>query len=248
MKAEPRYEAIFFDLFGTLVDFDSEKLEEVEFEGGRIRTTTPRIYEAVDRGWNLRLGFSQFLDLFFDASRRIEAKKAGGREFPSECRFELIRKKLGIQDPAATELMVQCHMDEMFKSMVPSPGGRDLLESIAERKMLASNFDHPPTVRRVLRAFKLDSFIEMEFVSADVGWRKPSPRFFQHACEESRVRPGRCLFVGDDPVADCEGAGRAGFQVAWLNRGSTAQPDPPPGLIVSSLHELQRILLKERRK
>ena len=46
---------------------------------------------------------------------------------------------------------------------------------------------------------------------------------------------------GDDPVADVEGARRAGMQPVWLNRGGARAWPPelrPPALTISSLAEV----------
>jgi putative hydrolase of the HAD superfamily len=48
-------------------------------------------------------------------------------------------------------------------------------------------------------------------VSAEVGWRKPHPRFFQKACEVAEVAPEQILVVGDDQTNDYEGAAAAGL-------------------------------------
>jgi len=49
-------------------------------------------------------------------------------------------------------------------------------------------------------------------VSEEVGLRKPDRRIFERAISGWSVAPASVLFVGDDPIADIEGAHGAGMQ------------------------------------
>jgi putative hydrolase of the HAD superfamily len=67
---------------------------------------------------------------------------------------------------------------------------------------------------------------------------------FEAVCRELSVQPSEALFVGDSPVADIEGARRAGLHAAWINRRDLAWPShlPPPAVRVDSLTELEPIV------
>ena len=240
------FQALFFDLFNTLVHFDYGRLPQVEYRGRRIQTTTLQVWEDLRRHAGLTAEYDDFLDAFFDASRRIERKKAGGREYPSKQRFEMVRRRLGLSDQSVTSRMVEIHMEQMLGMMYLPPENLALLESLkGTPKVLASNFDHAATARRALCKFGLDEHLERIFISEEVGWRKPSPRFFQEIIDGSGYRPGDSLFVGDDPDADCRGAGRAGFHVAWLRderHRSTESPEPPPRWTLRRLGGLKEII------
>lgn len=72
------------------------------------------------------------------------------------------------------------------------------------------------------------------------GAAKPDARIYARLVELAGVRAGEVLHVGDDPLADVEGARNAGMQAVWLNRDARDWPahlDPPPR-IVSTLAEL----------
>lgn len=53
-------------------------------------------------------------------------------------------------------------------------------------------------------------------ISSQVGWRKPSPRFFEAVTRELAVPAGDVLFVGDDVGNDYEGAMAAGMRALLL--------------------------------
>jgi putative hydrolase of the HAD superfamily len=91
-----------------------------------------------------------------------------------------------------------------------------------------------------LAAIGLAHFFEHALAARDVGTLKPDPRIFALLLERAGVVPARALHVGDDAVADVEGARRAGITPVWINRGGGGwpAPDAPPPLTVRSLTEL----------
>jgi HAD superfamily hydrolase (TIGR01549 family) len=77
-------------------------------------------------------------------------------------------------------------------------------------------------------------------VSDLIGAAKPSARAFLRLAETFAVAPGDVWYVGDNPVADVNGALAAGLRAIWLDRGELAYPQsqPPPTLRITDLREL----------
>lgn len=90
----------------------------------------------------------------------------------------------------------------------------------------------------------LARFFEQALAARDAGVLKPDPRIFGLLLERAGLASERALHVGDDAVADVEGALRAGITPVWLNRRGAAWPDalPPPLHTVRSLAELADLL------
>ena len=84
---------------------------------------------------------------------------------------------------------------------------------------IASNFD-----TRLLNICQelqpLDQTREV-FCSSEVGFPKPSPRFFQEITSQMNLHPSEILLVGDDLENDLTGALAAGWQGLHLNRTAT---------------------------
>ncbi|HSR69511.1 MAG TPA: HAD family hydrolase [Acidobacteriota bacterium] len=238
-----RPQAVFFDLFNTLLHFDYERLPLVDHRGLARRTTMLKVHRELTREWGLTHTLSAFLEAFDEATREMYRLKGGGREYPSLARFELLRQRLGLADKAVSERMVEVHMEGMYSMMHRPPEHLEMLQQLqGVPKVLASNFDHAPTARRALKAFGLEAHLDHIFISDEVGWRKPAPQFFQAICRQSGFEPSRCVFVGDDPEADAGGAGRAGFQVAWLRDGRSLTPSPAPRWTLERVTDLPAIL------
>ena len=73
-----------------------------------------------------------------------------------------------------------------------------------------------------------------------VGAAKPDPRMFAALAARAGVTPAEILHVGDDPVADVDGARRAGAQAVWINRDGRPWPAQlaPPARTITSLEEI----------
>lgn len=64
-------------------------------------------------------------------------------------------------------------------------------------------------------ALGLKEFFSTIIVSEAVGMRKPDRQIFEYACRELGCTPNECIFVGDNPKADIEGANNAGMKTIF---------------------------------
>jgi putative hydrolase of the HAD superfamily len=111
-------------------------------------------------------------------------------------------------------------------------GARATVEAIRARGYrvaVCSNWDWD--LDRHLEHNGIRSLFDLVVCSAMVGYRKPHQAIFGVLSEGLGVPPESILFVGDDLVADVEGAGGAGMlpvHAAWALPCSTVHP---PGVI-----------------
>ena len=97
------------------------------------------------------------------------------------------------------------------------PGALDLLQDLRRagfRLGIISNFDL--RLYEILRHLGVSSLFEQTIVSSQVGADKPSPRIFEEALQRFQVGPAELLHVGDDKVADGDGAQAVGMQTFIL--------------------------------
>ena len=93
---------------------------------------------------------------------------------------------------------------------------RHITESISALKSqgikigLVSN-GQSPFQEEKLESLGLTESFDTILVSEAVGFRKPDIKIFELACKNLDVVPAECIFVGDNPVADIEGANNAGM-------------------------------------
>ena len=91
-----------------------------------------------------------------------------------------------------------------------------------------------------LAAVGIASWFEGTLAAREAGCLKPDPRIFQLLLERAGLAPYDALHVGDDPLADVEGARRAGLDAVWVNRRGDPWPEElePPVRTVRSLADL----------
>ena len=106
-----------------------------------------------------------------------------------------------------------------------------------------------PSQHGKCQAAGLDGLASFIIVSQEAGYKKPDPRIFRDALEATGLStPGQIMFVGDNPVADTDGAKRFGMQTAWIRRGRQYPARLElPDHTVDHVTEVRRILWPEAR-
>ncbi|MEK4040578.1 HAD family hydrolase [Paenibacillus sp. FSL L8-0493] len=81
-------------------------------------------------------------------------------------------------------------------------------------------------------------------ISGEVGIAKPDPAIYQLALDKLGASADQTLFIGDHPVNDIWGAGKAGLEGIWLQRKHPwdDQLDIQPWKMIRELKELKAIL------
>lgn len=116
-----------------------------------------------------------------------------------------------------------------------------------------------PALARLLRRYRLTSlsngnadlaviglarYFEISVAARDAGAAKPDPRIFEALLARTGLAPAQVVYVGDDPLADVEGARRAGLHAVWVDRFGRAWPEDlePPVQVVKDLAGLADLL------
>ncbi|MFW2003105.1 HAD family hydrolase [Acinetobacter ursingii] len=88
-------------------------------------------------------------------------------------------------------------------------------------------------------ALGLSEYFSNILVSEAVGLRKPDPEIFNLACKQLDVFPEQCVFIGDNELADIQGAKNVGMKTIYFH------PDPQINSKISdaNLHDYQDIVM-----
>ena len=115
----------------------------------------------------------------------------------------------------------------IFENSIP------LLNELKARGYLTGVITNGPSV---LQNHKMDTsglrpYCDIVVVSGDEGVHKPDPRLFEITAERLGVKPQECVYVGDHPVNDIQGALSAGMGAIRMNFGwfkdKDLRPDVP---------------------
>jgi HAD superfamily hydrolase (TIGR01549 family) len=244
------YEAVIFDMFDTLVNFNNAHLPRIHVNGREVRTTSPFVYEVLKPLCG-RTSFDEFFHAFVASYRMAEEiRNRMQREVTARERFGMLFERLHLRDgPEAADLVeagIAEHMRQLGRAMEFPESHRAVLDALLPRFRMAviSNFDHGPTVDQALRMHGIRDRFEVVLVSADFGWRKPRPEIFAEAFRRMGIGPRDAIFVGDSPEVDVWGAQAVGMDVIWIDNGTKALPPgtPAPTHTVSGFPEIAGLL------
>ena len=167
------------------------------------------------------------------------------------CR-DLITQVYSIEpDEDDIDWLIETRFDAFLELIVLPDGVRELLDRLSGRYRLAlvSNYPCGRTIRGSLDKLGLRGAFESIVVSGDVGYVKPHREPFQTMFDEMKVEPSECVFIGDNWLADVQGAKRLGMGAIHLTQYEPHElPQPRPGDIepdarAGHLLDLEPILL-----
>lgn len=153
--------------------------------------------------------------------------------------FTEMPKVVGVTDPPPAEVLF-AEYQRVFPTFVTLfDDAADTLRALREKGYKLGIVTNGPAVQqhRKLDVSQLRPLLDTALVSADEGVHKPDPELFRRAAARLGLSPAQCLFVGDHPVNDIDGAIQSGMKAVLLGtRGADRVP------IIRSLSELLELL------
>lgn len=128
----------------------------------------------------------------------------------------------GPPDPEILREIIEIRRQIFADIAVMASETRDLLQKLRGRFRLGllSNYPDGEAIRRSLARNRADTLFDAVVVSGDLGLVKPHPEVFRAVTRALDAPPHQCLFVGDNWLADVQGARRAGMTtlhfVRWI--------------------------------
>lgn len=101
------------------------------------------------------------------------------------------------------------------------PNSPKLLEKLKHRGYIVGVITNGPSY---LQNHKMDKsglrqYCDIVVVSGDVGVHKPDPALFKYTADKLGLRTDECVYVGDHPVNDIQGALESGMKAIRMNYG-----------------------------
>ncbi|MCH5320574.1 MAG: HAD family hydrolase [Eubacterium sp.] len=123
---------------------------------------------------------------------------------------------------APSNVVLADHYDTKFGDHnVIFPNSEKLLKELKNRGYVVGVITNGPSY---LQNHKMDTsglrpYCDIVVVSGDVGVHKPDPALFTYTADKLGLKAEECMYVGDHPVNDVEGALKAGMKVIRMNFG-----------------------------
>ncbi|MCY3623332.1 MAG: HAD-IA family hydrolase [Gammaproteobacteria bacterium] len=238
--------AIILDLDDTILDSGEADVSWrricAEFAGNFDGVTPEGFFDALidARDWfwdNDRQAREGRLDLL--AARRTIFKRA--------------LSSLGVAspEPALVDAMARRYTGLREEAVTPFRGALAALERLrgsGVRLALLTN-GSTETQWGKIRRFGLTGFFDHIQVEGDLGFGKPDARAFRYALAALDVESDEAWMVGDNLLADIEGAQRAGIFAVWIDAhgsGLDTRDGVAPDRVVKSLDELLETLPRDQ--
>jgi putative hydrolase of the HAD superfamily len=198
-----RYEAVIFDLYGTLVDNFGGAFGQRLREAGILDELSGSRPEDFVRVW----GSSEFHD-----------KRVRGDFSSTEESILAVCQRLGVR-PAPTVLRRAADVRREYRlgGLSSRPGAIETLQGLRRGGLkigLMSSAE--PDTLELWPGLELAPCFDAVAISAELHLLKPAPRFYRTICERLRVPPERCLYVGDGDGQELTGAIRAGMDAVLI--------------------------------
>lgn len=189
-----KYQAVIFDLFGTLVDIYTH-----DDYYGTLETMTSV----------LKAPYDEFMKLWFDTAER----RVTGIFRTLEENLRYICRELNI---TVTEIQLtrasRIRRDYVIKTLIPREGTIEVLahlKSVGYKIGLVSNCSSEPPV--IWPDTPFANLFDVTIFSSTAGVQKPDPRIYRMATDALGVEPEDCLYIGDGDSNELTGAAGVGL-------------------------------------
>ncbi|MBT1174243.1 HAD family hydrolase [Bifidobacterium sp. LC6] len=232
-----RYRAVFFDLYGTLVDIRTDEsswrawtelCDGLAIECGalypsntvlreRFEAFAAPIWAAAEEAHG-EWAEPDLLPVYQGLASRLAGGEAGIGGMSGEVVDPSVARRLAWTFRRASTSLLRLY-----------PGARQLLarlQAAGLRVVLVSNAQSCYT-RPELGLLGIADAFDRILISSEEGVRKPSPEIFSRALAREGLRPEQVVMVGNDSVSDIAGARAAGIDGIYLHTAISPQNDPP---------------------
>ncbi len=231
-RSSVKYEAVIFDLFGTLVDnFSVREHESVLTEMASVLGVPPDKF--------IRLWLNTF------------PQRATGVLPTPEANIEHICQKLGAHvSDANVKSAAKIRFSFTARSVTPRADSLETLSRLKSKGLKTGLIsDCSGEVPTIWGDTPFASLFDVTVFSCVAGMRKPDPRIYQLATEQLGVRPQRCLYIGDGSSHELTGASQVGMHPVLLRTPDKENTDAHQidredwnGPVISSLKEILTLL------
>lgn len=223
-------EAIFFDFFGTLVDYSPSRTEQGYYKSHEL---------MVSMGANMT--YDEFIKEWSDESAAFDRQSdIDDSEYSMEVVSRSFLTRIVGRQPSDEEItkLAKSYVDEWNTGVVYPSHTKKVVEHLANRYRLAvvTNTHQFDLVPNHLTSMGIAHFFETVVTSVEVGWRKPHPIIYGETLSRLGILPNEAIFVGDNYAADFVGPKINGMTAFLLN--STPLKNVPESQRLNSLPDL----------
>jgi len=217
---------ILFDLYGTLIDIETdESLEEIYRSIAHFLT-----YHGIYlHRWEVR-------DRYYEIMKQQKEKR--GEEYPEidvEAIWNSFLRQEGIGAPLARRqlatILAQIYRGISRKLLQLYPDVKRVLNELRPTYRMALVSDAQPCYALPeMKAVGLEGYFDPIIISADYGFRKPDARLIKKALDTMKLVPAEVICVGNDMYRDIYGGSQLGIKTIFIdsNQGAKSHENVTP--------------------
>jgi putative hydrolase of the HAD superfamily len=177
------------------------------------------------------------LEMFMECFVRLDAHGS----LPKTSLYPRLLSELGVTNVNAL-MLAEDYAAQFHQYARHMDGAMPLLHALRQQGMKLAIITNGSTGFQlsVSAALRFTEFVDLVMVSEAEGSRKPDPRIFLLAAGRLETPPSACLFVGDNPEADVQGANAVGMHAVWFRRSIAWPPTLAP--VGKAIDELGQVL------
>jgi putative hydrolase of the HAD superfamily len=195
-----KYQAVIFDLYGTLVPIFSEtKYRHLVLQMAAALNAPPGPFWEL---WSASFNDS-FLGIIPDSRAKIV----------------LVCQKLGLNpEPSKISEQVQLLSGYEALAMAPRPDAAGVLSALKQKQhKLGLISDCASETVAFWENMSIRPFFDTVVFSCVAGVKKPDPRIYHLALERLKVKPQDCLYIGDGSSHELTGARKVGMHPVQIH-------------------------------
>lgn len=234
--------ALVFDYGNTLIAFGRQQIDTFDTA---LRGALEREFGPLDAvAYNARRNADRMAPFTGDPPAFRESDVL-------EMTAGMVREVYGVTpDPAALDRLLRVRRAAFVAVVRAEDHVFSVLDRLGARFRLGilSNYPDGAAIRESLDNTGLARFFDRVEVSGDIGWCKPHPAAFAAVLDGMGLHPVETLFIGDNWLADVQGARRVGMRVVHFRRWSPPEHFEPqagdftPDAEIMHLEELPDLL------
>jgi putative hydrolase of the HAD superfamily len=204
---------IIFDLYGTLIDIETDESMEEIYRGIAHFLTYEGIY--LHRG--------DVSSLYWQLLK--QQKQDSNEKYPEinvEALWNSFLKQHGIVSSSSRKrlslILSHLHRGLSRKRLQLYPDVQQVLEELKPNYRMGIVSDAQSCFALPeIKATGLAEYFDPVVISGSDGYRKPDPRLFEKALDLMKLKASQVIYVGNDMYRDIHGAQRAGIKTIFVN-------------------------------